>query len=52
MRITYVLTNNVANRVAFGIGGGTVGGTQQNRGYSGTIEPIDYYLLIIRKDLL
>jgi hypothetical protein len=27
----------------FGIGGSTVGGTQQNRGYSGTIEPIDYY---------
>jgi hypothetical protein len=38
------LTNDAGNQVAIGIGGSSVGGSHQNRGYSGTISNIDYYL--------
>lgn len=38
------LQNDSGNQVAMGIGGSSVGGSHQNRGYSGTISSTDYYL--------
>lgn len=40
-----LIQNDALNQVVLGIGGSTVGGSNQNRGYSGTVSNIDYYLM-------
>jgi hypothetical protein len=40
-----IVQNDASNQVVLGIGGSTVGGSNQNRGYSGTVSNIDYYLM-------
>ncbi len=40
-----LIQNDASNQVVLGIGGSTVGGSNQNRGYSGTVSNIDYYLM-------
>jgi hypothetical protein len=40
-----IVQNDASNQVVLGMGGSTVGGTNQNRGYSGTVSNIDYYLM-------
>ena len=40
-----LIQNDASNQVVLGMGGSSVGGTNQNRGYSGTISNIDYYLM-------
>jgi len=40
-----LIQNDASNQVVLGMGGSTVGGTNQNRGYSGTVSNIDYYLM-------
>jgi len=40
-----LIQNDASNQVVIGIGGSSVGGSNQNRGYSGTISNIDYYLM-------
>lgn len=40
-----LIQNDASNQVVIGIGGSSVGGSNQNRGYSGTVSNIDYYLM-------
>lgn len=40
-----LIQNDASNQVVLGMGGSAVGGTNQNRGYSGTVSNVDYYLI-------